>query len=197
MAEILIRRADLDRVDAALKSVASNGQASAAAEASLASADRLVAILLAEGGQAREAAAKSIGQARARVVTVARALSGDSAATLPAGTAWKLGRDDVRRLWMEILLVEEGLPPGADAGDGWASAVADAVGDLPTTIAKAIRAAGGVAKEAIAQSTGIVGAGVAGVLKAAWPILAIGAVAVGVVVWFAHSHSAEIVGLVK
>src|SRR5512143_1846759 len=145
---VLVSRAQLDSVKSALDAVKSNGQALAAIDSSLGAAKKLQVALWAEGGPIRQGAIKDIADAAAKLDAPRRAFAG--LPTQPVAQAsWLDARQKLTYMWTMVFLVEKGLPPGQELGDGWKSALAASVRDLPTTIGNAA----GVALKTVVKVT--------------------------------------------
>jgi hypothetical protein len=181
---VLVSRAQLDGLKAALDKVRSNAQALAAIDASLSSADRLAGVLRSDGGTMRAGAIRDIESQAKPVEQLRKSFSGSG--TMAVGASWVQARPKIQQLWIMLFLLETGLPPGQELGDTWRDALASAAADLPKTIGNA---AGVVLKTAVkavvqvAKTAGeISGSLVWSFLKASWPVVAI-AVLAGVGYW--------------
>jgi hypothetical protein len=188
MADVLVSRAQLDSVKAALFDIKSNGQALAAIDSSLSAAAKLAKALRSDGGAYRQGAAKDIDDAAGKVQAIRKDFAG--MATSPVGKSWTDATTKVTYLWVTIFLVEKGLPPGEDVGDGFKDALGSAVRDLPTTIGRAagvVLATAAKAVTTVAKTAATVGGSVVwAFVKEAWPILLVAGLGVGAYLYVAR-----------
>jgi hypothetical protein len=176
----------MDGVKSALDRVKSNAQALAAIDATLKAADVLATELIDEGGAFRESAAKDIDGTAAPIRVMRPQFIGSG--TMPVGTSWANARPLVQKLWFLVMLLEQGLPPDVDLGDGWTSALASAVVDLPVTIGNAAGVALKVAAKAATTvaktAVDVVGSTAWAFVKQGWPLLLVAGVGVATYVYF-------------
>ena len=173
MAQIVFSKAEMDRVKAVFDSVKSNGQALAVVDSTIAMAQRCWESLATRDSAYAKQAAKDLTD-MSKVVRDARGgLVGMP--TTAVGKTWQDLRGKVLNLWNYVRIVEMGMPPGEDLGDGFGAAVKSAAADLPKTVegaAKvAVMAAKKVAKVAVAtvKDVGVAVGGAAGSI--AWAAL--------------------------
>lgn len=199
---VILSRAQLDKVKAALDGVRSNGQAIAAVDSTLAMAAKAAEVLRSEGasttsgllkgvgtalgfgswlgdigsgaGPLRESAAKSIVDMSKPVRDLRKSLGSPS---YPVGKTWQDGKAKVHALWILVLMTEKQMPPGVDLGDNWADAIRYGVDELPNTISKAVavatKTAVAVIKPVVGAAADVVGGVSLGLIGGLWPILLI------------------------
>jgi hypothetical protein len=191
---VIVSHAQIQRVKDAMASVASNGQAVAACDASMKAAKSLAGHLRSIGGAIREGAAHDLEEYAKRVEGPRKALNGSLNAAVGAAS-WAKAKEQVFNLYMLAFTIESTMPAGSDFGDSWGNSLSYAVTELPATInaatkvaTKAVvksvkvasKVAGDIGKEVAKASGGIVW----GVVAGAWPILLIASA--GVVLYFVY-----------
>jgi hypothetical protein len=175
---LVVERAKIDGVKAALAAVQSNGQAEAALKAAKKAAADLARYLRAEGGSHRAQAARDLDAYADRLKPFEKQLAG--AANAPVGGTWPKAKEQIFSLYMLAFTLEKALPPGVDFGDGWGTAISSAISDLPKTIAAATKVAAKAVQTIVTETAKVGGAVVWGFVAGAWPLLLVaGVVLVG------------------
>lgn len=154
MAQIVFSRAEMDRVKGLFDSVKSNGQALAVTDRTISMAEKCKAELSSRGTPYAVQAAKDLSD-YLKVATSARAGIAGSPTTA-VGKTWTDLKPKVMTIWNYVRVVEMGMPPGEDLGDGFGSAVESAVADLPSTISNAAQVAAVAAKKVVKTATSAV-----------------------------------------
>jgi hypothetical protein len=178
---VIVKRAQIDSVKAALASVASNGQALAAADAAVRAAKSLASHLRSEGGPIRDGAAKDLDEYGKRVEVLRKSLDGNPSGGV--GETWVKAKEQIFNLYMLAFTVESTMPEDANLGDGWGAALSSAVADLPKTIGEAVRVAAKVATTIVTETAKIGGSVVWGFVRGAWPLLLVAGVGLAVVIF--------------
>jgi hypothetical protein len=163
VAQIVFTREEMDRVKALFDSVKSNGQALAVVDRTIKMATDCWASLQGRDSAYAAASAKDLTDMSKPVRDARASLAGSP--TSAVGKTWTDLRPKVMNLWNYVRVVQMGLPPGEDLGDGFNSAIKSAAADLPATIGNAakvtVQAATKVVK-VVAKTAGEVGAAVGG-----------------------------------
>lgn len=177
---VIISRAQLDRVKAALDKVKTNGQALSVVDGANRDAFDLQNKLRLLGGPYREAAAKDIQDAVDRVQQVRGQLGGASDA--PVGNTWAGVRERVNALFIMLFMVESSYPPDADFGDDWRSALGYSVDHLEENLDIGAEKVGSFLGRLLGGGAKIAGEGAKNIfwefIKKAWPVVLVGGGAV-------------------
>ncbi len=196
---VIVSRAQIDAVKAALATVKSNGQAFAACQAAQKAARDLAAVLRTAGGPIRLQSAKNLDEYAKRVAEAAKPLDGQANQPVSAQN-WEKAKTQVFNLYMLAYTIQSTAGPDVDLGDTWGTAFGNAVRDLPATIDKATKVAVQVVKESqkyvtktvketvggvVSTAGSVAGSAVWESLKAFWPLLLVAGLAVGVAI-YAH-----------
>ena len=193
---VIVSRAQIDAVKAALASVKSNGQAFAACTAAQKAARDLASVLRSIGGSIRLQSAKNLDEYGKRVAEASKPLDGQANQPVSAAS-WEKAKTAIFNLYMLAYTIQS-TTGDVDLGDTWGAAFSSAVRDLPATIDKAVKVAVTVAKESqkfvtktvketvggvVSTAGSVAGSAVWESLKAFWPLLLVAGLAVGVAIY--------------
>lgn len=154
MAAIVFSRAEMDKVKGLFDAVKSNGQALAVVDKTIEMAQKCWQELMGRDSAYALQAAKDLAD-MSKVVRTERAnLVG--ASTMAVGATWAALRPKVMNLWNYVRIVEQGMPPGEDLGDGFSTAIKAAAADLPNTINGAAKVTVQAAKKTVTTAAKIV-----------------------------------------
>lgn len=147
MAQIVFSREEMDRVKSLFDSIKSNGQALAVVDRTIKMATDCWSSLQGRDGAYAAQAAKDLTDMSKPVREGRASIAGSP--TTAVGATWTNLKPKVMNLWNYVRIVEMGMPPGEDLGDGFNAAVRSAAADLPNTINSAAKVAATVAKKAV------------------------------------------------
>lgn len=154
MSQIVFTREEMDRVKVLFDSVRSNGQALAVVDKTIEMATKCWASLQGRDGAYAAQAAKDLTDLSKVVRTERAALAGSP--TTAVGVTWAALKPKVMNIWNYVRIVEMGMPPGEDLGDGFGAAVKSAAADLPKTIEGAAKVTVQVAKKTVTTAAKVV-----------------------------------------
>lgn len=154
MAQIVFSRQEMDRVKGLFDSVKSNGQALAVVDKTIEMAQKCWQELVGRDSAYANQAAKDLADMSKVVRTERASIAGSP--TMAVGATWTNLRPKVMNLWNYVRIVEMGLPPGEDLGDGFNAAIKAAAADLPNTINTAAKVAVAAAKKTVTTAARVV-----------------------------------------
>lgn len=155
MAQIVFTKEEMDRVKALFDSVKSNGQALAVIDRTIKMATDCWASLQGRDSSYATQAAKDLTDMSKPVRELRGSLNG--APTTAVGATWAAAKPKVMNLWNYVRVVQMGLPPGENLGDGFGAAISSAAADLPMTIETAAKVTVQKATKVVKATAKVVG----------------------------------------